>query len=313
MADVRVVDGSFDQTVFRGASCAFGVFDGVHQGHRFLIDAACKTARESGGTAAVITFDRDPDELFRRDSLKKLMTNDARIAMLSSLPIDHVVVLPFTPEFAAESPSAFLRSAFGDVAPAFLHVGCDFRFGRRAAGTVADLRAWAREGATRICPHDLKSADGLPISATRIRGLLAHGRVAEANALLGRAWSMGGVVLRGRGEGAHMGFATANLLVDPQLQAIGDGVYAAWATVDGARYRAAVSVGVTPTFAASSTATCEAHILDFAGDLYGRAIDLEFVEWLRPMMTFPTTDALIACVKGNIDWVRANLRAGDAG
>ncbi|WP_165044120.1 riboflavin biosynthesis protein RibF [Adlercreutzia sp. ZJ138] len=307
MADVLVADDSFDRTVFKGASCAFGVFDGVHRGHRFLIDAACKTAYQSGGTSVVITFDRDPDELFRRAFLKKLMTNNQRIDMLASLPIDYVVVLPFTPEFAAESPEAFLRSAFRGTPPAFLHVGCDFRFGAKAAGTVDDLCAWANAGVTHICPHDLKSADGLPISATRIRGLLAEGRVFEANALLGRPYLMSGSVLHGRGEGADMGFATANLFVDPLLQAIGDGVYAAWVTVGGVRYRAAVSVGVAPMFAHSATATCEVHILDFAGNLYGHVIDIEFMEWLRPMMTFPSTDALIACVKGNIDWVRANL------
>ena len=104
-----------------------------------------------------------------------------------------------------------------------------------------------------------------------------------------------------------MGFKTANLEVPEQLRALSDGVYAAWAEVDGARYKAAVNMGVAATFADRATATCEVHLLDFEGDLYGRSIKVEFLHWLRPMRKFDDVDELIATVKGNIAWVRANL------
>ena len=129
MAKIYRADESFDHAFFSGASCAFGVFDGVHRGHRFLLDCARETARESGGRSVALTFDIDPDEVFHPDRLKKLMTNDERLAMLAQTGVDAVVALPFTREFAASSPERFLVQTFDGTPPAFLHVGFDFKFG----------------------------------------------------------------------------------------------------------------------------------------------------------------------------------------
>lgn len=289
-----------------GASCAFGVFDGVHKGHQFLIGEAKRTACETGGLSVALTFDIDPDERFHANRLKKLMSNEQRIAALAATGVDAVVVLPFTSEFAAQPPLEFLQSTFSGYAPAALHVGCDFRFGAKAAGQVADLQTWAEQCGARICAHDLKSADGKPITATRIRTLLAEGKCAEACELLGHPYVFEGTVEAGRGEGADMGFATANLVLPSMMQTLGEAVYAAYVTVDGVRYKAAMSVGVAPTFE-GSTATCEVHILDFSGEIYGDRIAVEPVAYLRPMMKFPSVEELIATVKGNIAWVREHL------
>ncbi len=283
------------------------MFDGVHRGHRFLIGCARETAAQTGGASVALTFDIDPDEVFHPQRLKKLMTNEERLAMLASTGVDAVVVLPFTREFAASSPEEFLLRTFGGTPPACLHVGYDFKFGARAAGTVRDLDAWGGQGGTRVQAHDLKSEDGAPITATRIRLLLAEGDIQEANRLLGRSYFMTGTVQPGRGEGADMGFRTANLVVEDQLRPLADGVYAAYATVDGARYKAAVNVGVAATFAHTATATCEVHILDFDGNLYGKPMKVEFEHWLRPMKKFDDVSELIATVQGNIAWVRENL------
>lgn len=307
MAQVYRVDESFDHTFFAGTSCAFGVFDGVHRGHRYLIECARRTAYESQGRSVALTFDIDPDEVFHPQRLKKLMTNEERIDMLASTGVDDVVVLPFTHDFAASSPQEFLDRTFGGAAPAFLHVGNDFRFGAKAAGTVADLEHWGSADGTEVQAHDLAQVDGSPITATRIRLLLEQGDIKEANRLLGRPYFMSGIVQPGRGEGAEMGFRTANLVVPDQLRAIGDGVYAAWADFNGHRFKAAVNVGVAATFADRSTATCEVHLLDFHGDLYGKQIRVEFLHWLRPMRKFDSVDDLIATVKSNIEWVRENL------
>ncbi len=123
----------------------------------------------------------------------------------------------------------------------------------------------------------------------------------------GWPYALRGTVQPGRGEGGDFGFRTANLHVPDQLRAIGDGVYAAWATVEGERYRAAVNVGVPATFADRAKATCEVHLLDFEGDLYGKPIVVEFMHWLRPMRKFDDVDELVATVQGNIAWVRENL------
>lgn len=306
MAKVYRVDEAFDHGLLSGASCAFGVFDGVHRGHRFLIDEAKKTAAECGGPSAVLTFDIDPDERFHADRLKKLMTNERRIEALAQTGVDFVAVLPFTPAFAAQAPLDFLATTFGESFPAALHVGCDFHFGAKAAGQVDDLRAWADERGVRIFAHDLKSAFDKPITATRIRLLLAEGRCEDAVELLGHPYAFEGVVAQGRGEGSDMGFCTANIELAPMMRALGEGVYAAWATVSGVRYKAAMSMGTAPTFA-EATATSEVHILDFEGSIYGETIAVEPVHYLRPMVEFDSVESLIAEVQANIAWVRENL------
>lgn len=307
MAQIYRADETFHREIFEGASCAFGVFDGVHRGHRFLIDCAKETAQASGGTSIALTFDIDPDEMFHAQRLKKLMSNEERLNMLASTGVDAVVALPFTRSFAASSPEEFLARTFGSGVPAHLHVGSDFRFGAKAAGAVPELRAWAARHSMAVDAHDLKSVDGSPITATRIRLLLADGNIVEANELLGRSYFMTGVVTPGRGEGADMGIRTANLEVSDQMRPLGDGVYAAYATVDGKTYKAAVNVGVAATFADRATATCEVHLLDFEGDIYGQYMKVAFEHFLRPMRKFDDISELIATVKGNIDWVRDNL------
>lgn len=299
-------DESLDWGIFAGASCAFGVFDGLHVGHRFLLDQAIST-RPNDGRAIALTFDIDPDEVFHPDRLKKLMRNADRLAALDASGVDAVIVIPFNERFYTKAPEVFLDTTFPQGVPAHMHVGEDFRFGARAAGTVETLQRWGSRVGCEVHPHHLVSADGLPITATRIRLLLLECKLDEANRLLGHPYALSETVQRGRGDGADMGFATANLVVKPHDCVLGEGVYAAYATVDGMRYKAAVSVGVSPTFEASSTANMEAHILDFSGDLVGREIKIEFIKHLRPMIKFETAEELIATVTSNIQWVRDNL------
>ena len=302
---ILTADENFDYALFSGASCAFGVFDGLHRGHRFLLDSAIST--KGNGRSIAMTFDIDPDEVFHPDRLKKLMRNADRLDALAKSGVDDVVVLPFTREFFSLDPEEFLAVTFPEGAPAHLHVGEDFRFGAKAAGTVQTLRAWGEQVGCEISAHELVSADGTPITATRIRKLLLNCELKEANRLLGRPYSLRETVQRGRGEGADFGFATANLAVKPHDRVLGEGVYAAYATIDEARYKAAVSVGVSPTFEATSTANMEVHVLDYEGDLVGEQILVEFIEHLRPMIKFETTEELIATVTSNIQWVRDNL------
>ena len=306
MAVVHNLASGAPSDLFAAAVCAFGVFDGVHRGHRFLIDCARDEAKRRGARFVILTFDVDPDERLHPDRLKKLMPNDSRIACLAQL-CDIVAVLPFTPEFSCLQPCAFLDATFGSSAPATIHVGEDQRFGARASGSVEDMARWGEAHRMAVEAHPLYKVDGAPVTATRIRMLLEAGDIHEANRLLGRNYELRGTVLAGRGEGADMGFRTANLIVPDLLRVLGDGVYAAYAHVGGKRYKAAVNVGVAATFADRATATCEAHLLDFEGDLYGSDVVLEFTDWLRPMRKFDDVNELIATVMGNIQWVRDNL------
>lgn len=307
MTQIFKVDENFDHALFENSSCAFGVFDGVHLGHQYLLESAQKTAAECGGLSIALTFDIDPDEVFHSDRLKKLMSNEARIKALSRTGVDAVVILPFTKEFAALSPQEFLENTFNGHAPAHLHVGLDFRFGKKAAGTVADLGEWGANSGTHINAHNLQIANGEPITATRIRELLAKHDLTHAKELLGRNYTIVEQIQAGRGEGADMGFATANIVMPANRQVLSDGVYSAYAYVDGQKYRAAVSVGISPVFADRTNATCEAHILDFSGDLYGSWIEIEFMEFLRPMIKFDSTEELIKTVMNNIEYTRNSL------
>lgn len=184
-----IADTDFNPAIFASASCAFGVFDGLHRGHRFLIDQARKTAG-ADNRSVVITFDRDPDEVFHPQRLQKLMGNGERLDALEDIGADDLVVLPFTPQLYTLQPQEFLDSLFGLRPPAHLHVGEDFRFGAKAAGTVDDLQRWASDpkwgdGAPKVHSHPLLEVDGAPITATRIRLLLQEGKQAEARRLLG--------------------------------------------------------------------------------------------------------------------------------
>ena len=180
-------------------------------------------------------------------------------------------------------------------------------FGARAKGTEETLAAWGSRNMCDVTAHELLCLEGAPVSATRIRGLLSEGAVEEAARLLGKPWKVRGTVVSGRGEGAQMGIRTANLRIPDNLRSIGDGVYAAYAIVDGKRYKAAVNMGVAATFADRTTSNCEAHLLDFDGDIYGHEIELEFIAWLRPMRAFDDVDELIAAIMSNIEWVREHL------
>jgi len=307
VAELIRVDNGFDYTLFEASSCAFGVFDGVHRGHQFLIECAKEYAREFGGSSIALTFDTDPDEMFHPDFLQKLMTNEDRLEVLAQSGVDKVVVLPFTVIFAAYNPWEFLNKTFKGFAPHSLHIGSDFRFGAKALGTVEELKAWGESVGTKVFAHELESIDGAPVSSTRIRALLSEGKIEKANELLGRPYFLKSTVMPGRGHGVDLGFRTANLRITHMIQALGDGVYAAWASCGGKRFKAAVSVGVSPMFEKSTTATCEVHILDFSGDLYGCDIKVEFLNFLRPMIHFESPEQLSETVLSNIDWVRHNL------
>ena len=303
------VGGDFRECcVLKGASCAFGVFDGVHLGHRFIIEKALEDAQRMEAPSAIITFAQDPDETFRPDKLKKLMSNDCRLRVLDELGATYVLALPPTREFFSLSPQAFLQSVFANNIPASLHVGNDFHFGAKAQGSVATMASWGALRGMDVRGYELFALDDAPITATRIRGLLAACDIEEANKLLGGPFALEGVVESGRGEGRDMGFRTANVTIPSDLYSLGEGVYGAYAqTENGKRYKAAVSVGGAPTFGEAAHANVEAHILDFNEDIYGQRLRLEFVAFLRPMIVFESTEELIRTVMGNIQWCRDNL------
>lgn len=303
------VSQSFQEcSVLKDAVCVFGVFDGVHQGHRYVIEQAKNHAVEQGKSFVVISFAKDPDEIFNAAGLKKLMSNKRRLEVLDRIGANCVLALPSTTEFFGLTPQEFLEKVFQKNTPFAVHVGKDFRFGKGAQGTFEDLSVWGQFHHMQVVGYNLFEVENLPVTASRIRQLLADCRIREANVLLCNNFTLEGVVEVGRQEGRDMGFRTANVTIPSQLYALGEGVYGAYAvTEEGKRYKAAVSVGGAPTFGEAAHANVEAHILDFDQDIYGQTLRLEFVEFLRPMMIFDSLEVLIQTVMGNIQWCKDNL------
>ena len=175
----------FDYALFKDAVCAIGVFDGVHLGHRFIINEAIQDAKSRETRCVIVTFSVDPDELFKGDKFQKLQTNAHRLNVLATLGANSVAVLPFDEEFSQLTPLQFLAKIFRKFTPAAIHVGSDFHFGAKAEGDVEILKTWASKNNCDVVSHDLLESDGQKVSSTRIRKLLNQGNNAEANALLG--------------------------------------------------------------------------------------------------------------------------------
>ena len=304
-----VAADAFDECACLGAaSIAIGVFDGVHRGHRELIDAVVRDAHAHGCKAVVVTFDPDPDVVVSSSPAQKLMTTADRLHALALTGVDAVVAVPFTPVVAALDHVGFLKLLSRVVDIRSIRVGSDFRLGRGGASGVAEMQAWGTERGVDVYGHELLCVDGQTICATRIRQELRQGHVELAAELLGRPYMLRGIVAGGRHQGSDMGFPTANLQVPDGIQVPADGVYEGLVLVNGIVWPAAVNVGLPPTYADdAASAHLEANLIGYTGDLYGASVSLAFTRWLRPSRVFDSLDELIATVEGNIDDIRHNL------
>jgi riboflavin kinase/FMN adenylyltransferase len=272
-----------------------GEFDGVHLGHRAVI----------AGNDTVLTFEPHPASVVRRGGGPKLLTTlELKTELIAELDVEELVVVPFDERFAHQDASEFVDRVLVDTLGAtHVSVGENFRFGHRARGTAALL---AQDGRfeTQVVP--LVEVDGLPVSSTRIRNVLAAGGVDEAAGLLGAPFRLRGEVVPGDRRGRELGFPTANIVPDPALACPGHGVYACRV---GERM-AAVNVGVRPTFGSDLQLLVEAYLLDFEGDLYGQRLTLEFVALLRGEERFDSIDELVAQIDRDVERTRELLASG---
>jgi riboflavin kinase/FMN adenylyltransferase len=296
---------------FGPSAVTVGKFDGVHLGHLGVFRQLCDRADADGLVPTVVTFDRNPLALLRPEAAPlPIVSRDQQLELLERAGVAVTVMLEFTPELAALPPEEFVRRVLADALHAqIVLAGSDFRFGDRGAGDVEALRGFGpRYGYSVVRLDDVLHGDRR-ISSTWVREALEAGRVREAAALLGRPHAIRSRVVRGEQRGRELGYPTANL--DPAIEGMlpVDGVYAAWATVEGERSGAAVSIGNNPTFDGIPQHQVEAHLLDRSVDLYGKAIQLEFVEHVRPMQRFPAVDALIAQLQADEASIRAILGA----
>lgn len=293
----------------RAAAVAIGVFDGLHLGHRALLDRARR--RADGGRAAVISFDPHPDVVLAPvfHPVAPLTPIPEKRARLAAMGIDVVDVIPFTRELAALEPEMFVeRYIVARYAPRVLVVGEGFALGRGRSGNIPRLRTIGSRSGFELDPVPLAVVDGAPVSSTRIREQLAAGDVAGAARLLGRFYDLQGTVVRGDAIGRTIGWPTANLRLHDEKLLPRLGIYAVWVHIEAeaARRPGAMSIGIRPTVGGTST-TLEVHLIDWSGDLTGRMLDLELVEWLRPELHFGSLGELSRAIAGDVDQVRTVL------
>ena len=291
------------------AVVAIGVFDGLHAGHRALIAHALEEARARGVSCVVVTFAPDPAEVVARPVPNtRLLSCADRLDALRGTGADEVVPLSFTPELAALPCERFVAEVLCTrMRPVSVHVGQNFRFGVRGSGDVQTLRVLGDRFGFEVHAHGLVASGGEPVSSTRIRGLLAAGRLREANDLLGRSHFVRGRVVHGRGEGTSFGFPTANVRCDPMDCLPAEGVYACYVMRGEDVWPAAANVGAPPSFSASEPAFLEANLIGFEGDLYDAEVVVTFEAWLRASRVFDSLEELEQTVLGNIAWVREHL------
>jgi riboflavin kinase/FMN adenylyltransferase len=276
-----------------------GIFDGVHSGHRRVLELAAARARDQKVLPAVVTFDPHPAMLVAPERKPKLlMILPQRLADFESTGMELVWVIPFSRAFSELEPQMFLHELQRALSPVELHVGRAFRFGRDRAGNVKTLQAWWREAGCEIHAHALTASDGGRLSSTRIREALGKGDVEQADHLLGHPYVLTGIVVEGDRRGRHLGFPTANLAWE-QEQLPASGVYVTEVTgshIEGRRL-GLTNVGAKPTFAGVHL-TVETFLPGYDGDLYGAHLELGFLHRLRGEKHFPSIDILrdqIAC------------------
>ncbi len=292
----------------RPSALTMGKFDGVHLGHRRLVETTVERARSLGLASAVLTWEPHPNAVIRPGQPLQLLTSlEEKIELIGRLGPDLLIVAPFTAETMATSAEAYMRQIVAAAPLRELWVGEDFAMGRGRAGDVPNLMAIGVELGFAVGAVSKVIVGGQPVSASRVRELLRAGDVAGAEPLLGRPFGLRGLVVQGDQRGRTIGFPTANLQIDPIHVLPADGVYACRVYLNGEGLPAVTNIGVRPTFDGLRR-TVEAHLLDWSGDLYGQSIRIEFTQRLRGEQKFAGIEALVAQIRSDADQARELLR-----
>lgn len=272
---------------------AIGSFDGLHLGHQAVLDCLRRVAAEDGLSVAWITFDPHPRcVLDPANCPQQITTLDERVRLVEPLGVEHAIVLEFTRAMAAQAPDEFMGTMLEAMDLRRLVVGPDFALGRARAGNIGWLRGHGAEHGYRVDVVPSFQRDGEEVHSSDVRRLLTMGEVEEANRLLGREFSMDGVVMPGDHIGASVvGWPTVNLTVPPGKLVPARGIYAGRARWAAGEHQAAISIGYRPQFEKTELRV-EAYVLDFTGDLYQQHLELRFVAWLRGEARFASPKAL---------------------
>lgn len=293
---------SLDEVNLQNAWLTIGVFDGVHRGHQQIIRQLTTGAHASDAPAVVLTFDPHPASVLTGRELKCLTLPDERASLLEKFGVDVVVTERFTRELSAVSAYDFMARLTRRLGVKHLLIGYDFALGKGREGNATRLAQIGLElGYTVEVVFALSDESGV-ISSTEIRKLIEVGNVAEAARLLGHRYSLHGPVIHGDGRGRTIQVPTANIAYSHEKMIPARGIYACWAYLGDVQYRAAVNIGINPTFTPDKQIpNVEAHLLDFRQDLYGEDVRLEFVERLRDELRFDSVDKLLEQIWKDIE------------
>lgn len=304
---MRVIRDLNQAHVERDTVLTIGAFDGLHLGHQALLQRLMHSAHEADRLSGVVTFDPPPRRVLAPDDdMICLTTIEDKIELLEGWGLDLLLIVQFTWEVARTSARDFVWPLRDRLRMADLWVGWNFALGRGREGDAAALKKLGQEMGFAVHVIEPVGEGGLAISSTEIRSLLSAGQVREAAEMLGRYYHFNGVVVPGVGKERQVGYPTANLNVQQACTLLRDGVYAVYAIAQGKRYLAVVNIGTRPTFGEGQP-TVELHLLDFAGELEGEQLRVQFVERLRDERRFANVKALRAQIEKDIAKAREIL------
>ena len=298
---------------FKALPCAatIGSFDGVHLGHRAMLGELRARATEAGLPVMVVTFARHPRLLFGTCRECFLLSgNDEKVALLESASVDYCVMLDFDSAMSAMSAERFMREVLSErLGVKLLCVGYDHHFGKPKEGEGFEQYAeYGRALGMELFMASPFVVDGVAVSSSKVRRALASGDVSCANALLGYGYSFTGKVVHGAGIGRSLGFPTANIsLADDMKLLPADGVYAVRLSCDGKMYKGVMNIGVKPTIGDNLARTVEVHIIDFAGDIYGKDVAVSLHSRIRGEMVFESVEALRLRIGSDVEFIKKEM------
>ncbi len=293
---------------FTRAVVTVGNFDGVHLGHQMLFSEVVSRAVRQDGTSVVVTFDPHPLKILRPEGIKLISTTEQKIELIGQAGIDVLVIIPFSREFAATTAQEFVdRILIGTIGVQDLVVGYDYAFGRGRQGNIAFLKEQGRKHGFPVTVVEAHYENGMLVSSTRIRELVAQGRMRDVRTLLGRCYQIRGTVQRGRQRGGRVvGFPTANLRISEEDLCPKKGVYVTQVVYQGRLYGGVSNIGYNPTFG-EDRLVAETHIFDFNDDIYDQPIKINLLRHLRDEKKFSGPEELAAQIREDIEVARQVL------
>ena len=299
---------SLEEVTLQNSWLTVGVFDGVHRGHQQIINILTAGAHATSAPAVLLTFDPHPAKVFGSEDIKLLTLPEERAELLGEMGVDVVITHPFNKEVADMTAWDFMSQIKERLGLKHLVVGYDSALGKNREGNVARLAEIGREMEYAVEVVSALSDESGVISSTEIRKLISTGNVTEAARLMGHPYSLRGPVIHGDGRGKSINVPTANIGYSREKMIPANGIYACWAYVHGERYRAAINIGINPTFTPDKQIpNVEAHLLDFEREIYGQDVRLEFVARLRDELKFDSVDVLVEQIWRDVEQTKRIL------